>query len=76
MLITVNNEEIILVRLEIGGASRGKLEIKSAHPTLNVAYKIKNSCPQLFSVWPITGVLEPGASIQCKIKYRYCQISD
>lgn len=69
MLINVNNE-VTLVRNEIGGAARGKIEIKSIHPTDNIAFKIKNSCPLLFSVRPITGVLIPGATITCKIKYR------
>ena len=69
MLINVNNE-MTLVRNEIGGAARGKIEIKSIRPTDNIAFKIKNSCPLLFSVRPITGVLIPGATITCKIKYR------
>jgi hypothetical protein len=33
MLISIKNEEIILVRSEIGGSCRGKLEIECVHPS-------------------------------------------
>lgn len=76
MLVSVNSKVVTLTRTEIGGTSRGKIEISNTHETQNVAYKIKNSCPQLFSVKPTTGVLEPGGTAVCKVKYKFNLVPD